>query len=144
MNTVLFCVYICSDRLFKNWVRQGNYCSITIVFTIGMLISFRFMGLVFSRLGHREFFTAVLTSSEKYFPSNILCILSVVLLDIPGAVISGLVAYNQVVQNYLFFSSLEVACVCIIMIIINILYLLAPSDYSLRKKDEYRQGSDQD
>ena len=73
-----------------------------------------------------------------------LCILSIFLLDLPAVVVSGLVAYNQVVQNYLFFSSLEVACVCIIMIIINILYLLAPSDYSMRQKGDYLHGSAED
>lgn len=134
ISIILFFLYVWSDRLFNNWMHQGHICSVFLTCLFGFLCSFRFIALIFSRLANRQSFSAVISNHEKYMPSNIVCALSILLLDIPSIVVAGLIAYNQIQQNYLFFSSLEVAAVCLIMIIINILYLLIPSDYSLRKK----------
>ena len=71
---------------------------------------------------------------------TILAYLSIVFISLPAIGLAGYITYLQTSMNYLFFTSIEVAVIGVIMIILSILQALIPKKYILEKKDDYKQG----
>jgi|688.fasta_scaffold387717_1 hypothetical protein len=87
--------------------------------------------LKYSKLGHLQKFSATLSHDSKLNHENIMSYISIGLISIPIVVIAAWTSYLQNKMNYLFFTSLEVAVISVIMIILSIVQSLSPKGYTL-------------
>ena len=147
--TILCFVYVCfnilgfvlylaitrNDRKYRVWEKQDNRCASIIVTIVALLLTFRFSLLKYSKLGHLQKFSATLAADSRLTHENLLAYLSILCISIPAIAISGWISYLQTTQNYLFFTSMEVTILEVIMIIISIMQSLSPQGYALEKKD---------
>lgn len=131
----LLYIYITrKDRKFIVWEKQDNKVASIIVTIIAFIFSFRFIMLKYSKLGELHHFSATLSHDSKLSHQNILAYFSILLISIPAIIISAWIAYLQKSLNYLFFTSIEVSVVSVIMIILSIIQSLSPKNYTLEKK----------
>lgn len=136
-NVLGFLLYIYitrKDRKFIVWEKQDNKVASIIVTIIAFIFSFRFIMLKYSKLGELHHFSATLSHDSKLSHQSILAYFSILLISIPAIIISAWIAYLQKSLNYLFFTSIEVSVVSVIMIILSIIQSLSPKNYTLEKK----------
>ena len=138
----LFLFLVRRDRKYRVWEKQDNLCSSITITVVALLVSFRFGLLKYSKLGNLQRFSATLAADSKITHENILAYLSIGIISVPAIAISGWISYLQVTMNYLFFTSMEVTILSIMMVIISILQTFTPKGYVMENKDEYRQGHD--
>lgn len=133
-NFVGFILHLClirGDRKYQVWEKQDNCCCSTITLMVSTTVSFRFALIQYSRLGHLESFSAVLSSDRKLLPYNVLAICSIVFICIPNIVFSAWVCYLQSTMNYLFFTSIENGLMAVLIIVFVIAQLIAPKNQML-------------
>jgi hypothetical protein len=134
LNIIGFILYIKitkNDKKFRVWEKQDNKFVSILVSIIGLILSFRFSMLKYSKLGHLQKFSATLSHDSKLNHENIMSYISIGLISIPTVVIAAWTSYLQNKMNYLFFTSLEIAVISVIMIILSIIQSLSPKGYTL-------------
>jgi hypothetical protein len=97
-NVVGFVYGLCrlkGDKKYEGWERQDNRIGAIVIKVVSLLVSFRFMLVKFSRLGHKEMFSATLQSKEPFQYLNVLSISSIFLISIPSIVLSAYLTYTQ-------------------------------------------------
>jgi hypothetical protein len=90
--------------------------------------------LKFSKLGDLHHFSATLSHDSKFSHITILAYMSIILISLPAGVIAAWIAYLQKSLNYLFFTSIELTIIAVIMIVLSIIQSLSPKGYTIEKK----------
>ena len=83
LNIIGFILYIKitkNDKKFRVWEKQDNKFVSILVSIIGLILSFRFSMLKYSKLGHLQKFSATLSHDSKLNHENIMSYISIGLI----------------------------------------------------------------
>lgn len=103
------------DRKYKLWLLDNHWSNI-IIMTLSAIVSWRLSRLQFSKIAGWTPFTARLSHNSSYIGYHILSGLSLLYISIFGIVLCCWMSYRQTSMNQLFFSSLEVALIELMMV----------------------------
>lgn len=104
LSFVLKLVILNNDKKFNNWQRQDNKSVSILVSLLSLAISFRFQLLIFSKLGNRQSFSAVVENKQKFIYIMLVNLASILLVSIPTICLACYLIYLQQQMNYLFFT----------------------------------------
>lgn len=131
------------DRKYSVWILDHKVSTI-VVMCIATVVSFRFSRIQFSKLGGWELFSARLQTTAPFLAYNILTIGSLGYLNLFAVVLCGLISYNQSTMNQLFFSSLEVVLMEVVVLAVALAEVIKPKNYLLEQQEDYIHGNDND
>lgn len=120
------------DRKYNVWMLDHR-ASTVVVMCLSTALSFRFSRIQFSKLGGWEVFSARLVSTSPYLFYNILTVCSIGYINLFAIVLCGMISYNQSSMNQLFFSSLEVVLMEVIVLAVALAEVIKPKNYLLEQ-----------
>ena len=95
LNIIFVRTVIYRDIEFARWNKATHSHSLTsnVVFTFGLIFSFKISRIIYARYFAFNFFSAKLANAAKLLPFNILNGVSILFISIPAAGISAFIAY---------------------------------------------------
>lgn len=96
---------------------------------ISFLTSHKLSKIIFSKYFGFSFFSAKLQDVKAFFPFNVLLGISVIVTSLPIIGAAGLAAYDDVIKEQLFISSIDTIIVTVLMILFAICDTQKPGNY---------------